>query len=169
MKQQFLDLKSVFTKDECENLIQKYDTDLKKLKVVSKEHATYSSARTANGSWIRQADPIVDKFKNLVSEITGLPVKNQETPHFVKYENGGEYKLHFDYFNPKSEAYAENVAKGGQRIFTSILYLNENFDGGETDFPKLGTKVKPSTGAVFSWRNVNLDESFDKFVKLYSE
>lgn len=162
MQQQFLDLKNIFTKDECDSLIKKYDANLRKLKVVAKEDSVYSSARSADGTWIRNPDPIVDRFKNLVAETTGLPIKNQEAPHFIKYENGGEYKLHFDFFNPKSDGYAEHISKGGQRIFSSILYLNENFEGGETDFPKLETRVKPVTGSVFFWRNVNLDGSLNE-------
>ena len=162
MKQQFLDLKNVFTKEECDALIEKYDANLERLKVVAKQEAAYSKGRSADGTWVKEYDPILDRLKNIVSGITGLPVKNQEAPHFIKYQTGGEYKHHFDFFNPKSESYQEHIVKGGQRIFSSILYLNDNFDGGETDFPKLNTRVKPDAGGVFTWRNVNLDGSLNE-------
>ena len=42
-------------------------------------------------------------------------------------------------------------ANGGPRRITIIIYLNENFKGGETVFPKINISVKPQTGkaAVF--------------------
>lgn len=33
-------------------------------------------------------------------------------------------------------------------VFTSVLYLNDNFQGGETYFPDIGEVVKPRTGRI---------------------
>lgn len=159
MEQETLELKNLFTKEECETLIKKYDLELEKLKVVSHESkgSVDSKNRVAHGTWIRDQDKIVEKLKRIISSVTGLPIENQESPHFIKYEVGGEYKHHFDYFLPDSKNYIENTSKGGQRVFSSILYLNENLEGGETDLPKYGLKVKPTIGTLFNWRNLKVN------------
>ena len=41
----------------------------------------------------------------------------------------------------------------GPRFFTGILYLNDNFSGGETVFPKLSLKIKPKSGRLLLWSN----------------
>ena len=43
----------------------------------------------------------------------------------------------------------------GQRIVTFLLYLNEGFAGGETDFPDAGLRFKGKTGDAIFWANVD--------------
>ena len=46
---------------------------------------------------------------------------------------------HYDFVDPKStQDYAGEIARNGQRLITFILYLNDDYEGGETAFPKLG-------------------------------
>lgn len=156
----YLHLDNIFTPQECDHLIKKYNTDLKRQVVVShdKENPTgqISESRTAEGTWINSdSDPIVKRLKNLIAGITGLPVENQEAPNFLKYEIGGEYKAHMDAFSIDSPVYEKHCKDCGNRAFTSILYLNEDFEGGETDFPRIGMKVKPTIGSLFTWKNLD--------------
>lgn len=55
----------------------------------------------------------------------------------VRYGIGGIFIPHVD--SNKLKPY---------RAFTVILYLNDDFDGGETSFPTINHSVKPSTGRV---------------------
>jgi prolyl 4-hydroxylase len=158
MEQEILELKNLLSKEECEALIKKYDLELQKLKVVGQTESVESKGRIANGTWIKtEEDKVIQKLKNIVSSITGLPIENQEAPHFIKYDVGGEYKHHFDYFNPNAESSKSHLVRGGQRVFSSILYLNEDFEGGETDFPKYELRVKPTIGTLFNWRNLKVN------------
>lgn len=136
--------------------IEKYDPVIPKsqLGVLGGNNTRY---RVAEGIWIHEKDLIADRFKHIVAGVTGLPIDNQETPHLIKYTEGGEYKEHWDYFLKGESYYEQSVAEGGQRVFSSILYLNDNFEGGETDFPKQDFVVKPKTGSIFTWRNINVD------------
>ena len=36
-----------------------------------------------------------------------------------------------------------------------MLYLNDDFEGGGTDFPNLGKTVKPEKGKAVFWRNMD--------------
>ena len=42
-----------------------------------------------------------------------------------------------------------------------MIYLNDDFEGGETHFPSLNLVVKPKKGKLVIWDNVNEDGSLD--------
>lgn len=159
MKKTYHELISPFTKEEIEEAVRILDEDLKKLGTLG----AANTARIAQGSWISNNKiDLINRFKLINAGITGLPVENQESPHFVKYEIGGKYSAHFDYFREGTDYYEKCVGRGGQRVFSTILYLNEDFEGGETDFPKLNLRVKPVSGKIFCWRNLNIDGSLNQ-------
>ena len=56
----------------------------------------------------------------------------------LKYDVGGFYKEHIDHSNNA------NIP----RIISALLYLNDNFEGGETYFPRQNTTVSPKTGDI---------------------
>jgi prolyl 4-hydroxylase len=47
-------------------------------------------------------------------------------------------------------------------MFSSILYLNDDFDGGETVFPKIDKIIKPKPGNIYIWRNAFDDLKLDE-------
>lgn len=155
MKQTFLKIDRFFTHFECADLIARHSSDLGPLGTLG---LPVSRHRVADGKWFMNDDEdLVRRFKLLTQAITGIPISHQESPHLVRYQVGGEYKTHFDYFIPGTEHYESHTRYAGQRLFSTILYLNDNFMGGETDFPNVGFKVKPETGMVYTWRNVKIN------------
>lgn len=72
---------------------------------------------------------------------TDLTVENFEILQVQKYQPGQEYGKHHDYFNFPHIHNTDN-----DRIGTVIVYLNDDFEGGETDFPKMGFKVRAKKG-----------------------
>lgn len=62
-----------------------------------------------------------------------------ETLAVLHYSPGQEIHDHYDFVDPQSTAdYAGEIARNGQRIITFLVYLNDEYEGGETAFPKLG-------------------------------
>lgn len=49
----------------------------------------------------------------------------------LRYEPGQKYDPHYDYFADKV-----NIARGGHRIATVLMYLTDVAKGGETVFPE---------------------------------
>lgn len=53
---------------------------------------------------------------------------------------------------PNAEQFKEHVDitshEGGKRFLIMMVYLNDDFEGGETEFPVLGDKVKPKKGKL---------------------
>jgi predicted 2-oxoglutarate/Fe(II)-dependent dioxygenase YbiX len=54
----------------------------------------------------------------------------------LKYEEGQEYKAHHD----------DGI--GMNRVISSILYLNDDYEGGEIEFIHMGVKIKPQAGML---------------------
>ena len=57
---------------------------------------------------------------------------------FVRYGPGEYFDLHTD------AAYRPSINR--RSLFAMLVYLNDNFIGGETHFPDLGMTVRPETG-----------------------
>lgn len=81
-------------------------------------------------------------FNAIEARVTPYAVANRITIeadegwHVLKYRPGTEYQVHQDYH------------KDNQRIMSSVLYLNDDFVGGETEFVNFGVAVKPEAGML---------------------
>lgn len=145
--------------EECDNLISLASTTFDEVGVLGESVEGY---RVASGAWLEEKDGEVPlKYMELVSEITKLPKVNMESIHVVKYGIGEEYKDHHDFFHPGESYYEDELSRGGQRLKTALVYLNDEFEGGETNFPNLNIMVKPKKGKLVLWDNINEDGSLD--------
>lgn len=104
---------------------------------------------------------LIDKIKKYICKKTNLPLENQEEILVTKYSSGGKYDDHYDSFITKKksiftqEFFDESMKKGGQRKYTFVFYLNDDFSGGETYFSKIDYKIIPKTGKVAYWKNTD--------------
>lgn len=150
---------NVLTQNECDELIQMGTVNgLTKANTLGE---TITSYRTADNSWILERNELVKKIETIVQNESGLPIENQEKIHIVKYDIGGEYKTHHDFFHPNTDYYESSMGTSGQRVFSFLFYLNDNFTGGETEFPNKDTVVTPQMGRLLIWRNLNEDGTLD--------
>jgi tetratricopeptide (TPR) repeat protein len=76
----------------------------------------------------------------------GAPMQLLEPFAVLHYATGEEYGEHYDYLDPAIPAYAAELAHRGQRVATCLIYLNDDYEGGETEFPQLGIKFKGGKG-----------------------
>ena len=146
------------TENECQVLINYAKKGMNKLTVVGSDNR--DKYRNGDGTWVGESIftsegiDLTAKIKNIVFEKTNIPIENQEAIHIVHYNVGGEYKEHHDFFHATSAEYNKHVARGGQRKYTCLFYLNEGFQGGETKFVKKNITVRASTGKLLLWSNM---------------
>lgn len=92
----------------------------------------------------------------------GYEVPAMEGAQVFHYAVGQEFAPHFDFLEPDAPGQAQSIASRGQRIATILVYLNEDFEGGETNFPRLGVKFSGRPGDAFMFANVGADGEPDR-------
>lgn len=81
-----------------------------------------------------------------------VPFRQFEPLTVLHYAEGEEITEHFDFVDPNVPDYEQEIAQRGQRIATFLIYLNDDYGGGETEFPRAGVshKGRATQGIVFS-------------------
>jgi hypothetical protein len=143
---------------ECRWLIERARQRMSAATVISPATGglTYNLARTNRSTefQIPDMDLVVEAVRARMSAAAGIPLPFFEPTQVLHYTKGQEFRPHFDFMNPANPAYREELRRG-QRIVTFLLYLNEGFAGGETDFPDAGLRFKGKTGDAIFWANVD--------------
>jgi len=104
------------------------------------ENKVDNKVRNSQTAWIQKNDPIAKEIIMKVCNMYNLPFENAEDLQVVKYEKGNYYKEHHDSF-PFYEP--EFLSQGGHRVLTTLIYLNDDFEAGETRFVNLDKNIKP--------------------------
>lgn len=97
----------------------------------------------------------VAAIEERIANATGTKTKQGEGLQLVKYGPGERYKVHHDWFDPAVEGHRSLLKSGGQRIKTALICLKSADEGGETEFPNLGTTVKLDVGDLLMWDNLD--------------
>lgn len=107
--------------------------------------------RTSSGMFFRRSEnAVVATLEARIARLLNWPVENGEGLQVLHYRPGAEYKPHYDYFDPAQAGTANITQRGGQRLATLVMYLNNPAQGGATTFPDIGLEVAPQRGnAVF--------------------
>tara|TARA_R100000900_G_scaffold103281_1_gene80186 strand:+ start:548 stop:1126 length:579 start_codon:yes stop_codon:yes gene_type:complete len=143
---------NVLTPEECRQIIKHADPNMVESDTVG---ATIKGYRTSSNTYIPNgSNPLMEKISLVTEVLTELPSKNQEDICVVRYEEGEEYKPHHDYFTGQtSEEAQEEEARGGDRVYTVMFYLNDDFEEGGTLFLNPNIEVRPKTGRCVIWKN----------------
>ena len=80
----------------------------------------------------------------------------------LHYRTGQQFAPHFDFIDPDEPGLGRDIAEKGQRVATFLIYLNADFTGGQTAFPRLDYEFKGGKGdAVLFW-NVDAQDRADR-------
>jgi prolyl 4-hydroxylase len=88
-----------------------------------------------------------------ISRASRLPLVNMEGATVLHYDIGEEIENHYDFVEPSIPDYEQHIATRGERVMTFLVYLNDDYAGGETDFPTLGVTHKGRRGEGLFFRN----------------
>jgi hypothetical protein len=92
-----------------------------------------------------------------MSVTCGYLMQHFETPMVLHYEVGQQITPHFDFIDANASDYEEQIRDQGQRMITFLLYLNDDYDGGETTFPELGIVHRGTAGGGLYFINAHAD------------
>lgn len=72
-----------------------------------------------------------------------------EKPKILRYREGGEYYAHADAYNWQPEE--KRWRRVTNRDFSLLIYLNEDFEGGELEFKYLNYRIAPKEGLLVAF------------------
>ncbi|MDT9000164.1 2OG-Fe(II) oxygenase [Paucibacter sp. APW11] len=149
---------SLLSDEECLAMIALADTRLTRSTVVDEQlgEARPHEHRTSAGAWFQRGESeLVARIEARLAEVLHWPVDRGEGLQVLRYAIGGEYRAHFDWFNPAHSGSTRHLQQGGQRVGTCVMYLDEVEAGGATRFPNLGYEVRPRRGAALYFADVD--------------
>ncbi len=138
---------------ECDALIESARPALARSRTVETRTGgeEVNADRTSSGMFFQRGQtPEVTALEERIARLCQWPVSHGEGIQVLHYRPGAEYKPHYDYFDPDEPGTPTILRRGGQRLATLVMYLNEPARGGATTFPDVGLQVAPVRGnAVF--------------------
>jgi prolyl 4-hydroxylase len=159
MDYDIIEVDGFMTPEECDTIIRLAKDNLEPSRVYSdKADLNDPKYRISEQAWVKNGShKTVDDFDNLVSAMTGLPKENHEELQVVRYEKGGFFSPHYDACEGEKDFCDRMNSTGGSRYWTFLVYLNDDFEGGETVFPQLGKSVKPKKGKLVIFQDTDTD------------
>jgi len=110
-----------------------------------------------------QADLILATLRARMAALTGTRLAGFESLHVLHYGVGEQFRPHLDAtLDSGAPDYPAQYAAGNQRVLTFLLALNDDFDGGETEFPLIGLRWKARRGRGLYFWNVDPDGAIDR-------
>ncbi len=123
------------------------------------------SRARSNGSTefhLIESDVVMALVRARIARATGVATANFEELSVLHYETGQEFVRHVDFLDPENPAHATVIAERGQRVATFLIYLNDGFEGGETEFPRLDLRFKGGKGDAILFWNADADGEPDR-------
>ena len=105
--------------------------------------------RTSDGAtlhWMIE-NPVVHALNRRLAAISGTSADQGEAIQILRYRGGQQYLPHTDFVR----------ASENQRHLTALVYLNDDYEGGETCFVKTGLAVKGRRGDAIVFRNATAE------------
>jgi prolyl 4-hydroxylase len=95
-------------------------------------------------------DLVIQAVNRCIAEASGTRYGWGEPLHVLRYGPGQQYRPHHD-------AHAFGPAEK-RRVATALIYLNDGYEGGETNFPELNITVRGAVGDMLIFHNLTADK-----------
>jgi len=156
----FLIFENVLDENKCENIINSLKKDeTYKAKLISKgldEDIRKTILHKPTDEIRKIFERVINEKKEEIEKFFGVSLLSGTDIQILEYKDGGFYKRHAD---NASEIYKDGKLVGykviaPERKITTLLFLNDDFEGGEIEFSHLryndGSRVifKPKAGQM---------------------
>jgi prolyl 4-hydroxylase len=122
---------------------------------------TPERSNTSAGFTILNVDLAQIVLQARIAAAVGAPFSHLESPFVLHYAPGQAFEDHYDFVDPQTPNYEDEIACNGQRMVTFLVYLNDDYDGGHTEFPHLKVSHKGKAGDGFFFVNALPDGTAD--------
>lgn len=100
-------------------------------------------------------------MKARMAALAGCGFDQGEPLALLLYRPEEEYRPHVDYLSDDEGTASADLARRGQRVATSLVKLNEEYEGGQTVFSRLDIAWSGKRGDALSFSNVDADGQGD--------
>ena len=136
----------------CRRLIRSAKGKLKPAKVYDRRSKALANIAGRNNSDfvfdIAESSVILLLVRIRISLLLSLPVPNMEPPQILHYKPGEEFRPHFDFVT------GERETGQGDRAATFLLALNDDYEGGETEFLHSRLQWRGAAGDALFFANL---------------
>jgi prolyl 4-hydroxylase len=140
---------NLLSQEECQYLIDLAGPALRPSVVVDpvtgqmQPHPVRTS-ENAMFPWVDE-NPVIHAINRRIAAASGTDVHSGEPLQVLRYLPGQQYRPHHDAI-PNAD---------NQRVMTMLVYLNDDYAGGETQFLSTGLQVKGAAGDALLFHNSN--------------
>lgn len=148
-------VRGFFSAAECDYVMAKAEPEMRPSMIIDEVtgRPRPHPVRTSFSMNVAPADEdlVIHALNRRFADVTGTPYEAGEPLHVLRYTPGQEFRPHLDAIPNEPN----------QRMWTAIVYLNEGFEGGETEFPELGLCTVGGRGDCLIFRNAHEDGEAD--------
>jgi len=148
--------RALFTPDECAHVMALSAPKLVPSVVVdpATRREIPHPIRTSEGTVLGpiQQDLVIHALDRRLAMVTSSRAEQGEPLTVLRYAPGQQYRLHHDCLPGDTN----------QRVMTAIVYLNDDYDGGATQFPAIATEFRGKTGDAILFANTLSDGRVDE-------
>ena len=144
-------IENFLSEKECIHIKQEAKSKLQ-ASTVDKDRRVDEQIRKSETAWLSTEDPIIRSVVERCVSRTDRPIENCEQLQVLRYKEGGHYNPHQDVFYQDKN----------KRLYTFIIALNDEYEGGETAFPVISENYKLKAGDALFFHtldNYGLDTS----------
>jgi hypothetical protein len=144
--------------EDCDRIINLSQDTLEESQVYSGEINKYDNRhRSSYHGWLDDSNVYVYNISKKIAHITNTDIDKQEALQVVKYNLGGFFNNHYDACVGNKEFCKRMIENynGNDRLYTLIIYLNDDYEGGETVFPIINKTIKPEKGKAVLFQNID--------------
>ncbi len=109
-----------------------------------------------------ERDVLVQSIDQRLAAAAQLPLSYGDVLSVLHYRPGETYRPHFDFFDPAFPQHAVQLADRGQRVLTMLVYLNDEYRDGHTQFQRLNWSFRGQPGDALMFSNVDADGEPDR-------
>ena len=152
------EIKGFFTEDEADYVISAGEAFLAKATVNDESLGQIEDESRTNSFanfYFLESDVVLASLNARLVKFAGAKGKGGDPLSLLHYQVGQSYAPHYDFFDPVFPAHVAPLEEGGQRTQTMLVYLNDDYEGGETDFPEVGFRYRGCKGDLLLFHNVD--------------
>ena len=143
---------------ECEWLMERGGPHLRRAKVYHGSSDLKTSEDRTNTEadfTIFNADVTLSLIRDRMAAVARAPTTHFEITKILRYEPGQHFGLHADFLELNTPELVREMELRGQRAATLLVYLNEDYEGGETHFPRVDFRYRGKRGDALLFSNID--------------